>query len=151
MTDFVRTLQDYATSKGWHYSYGRKSNLNLLSARTKLANDKIYLLHEASPRRPEKNKTGTAMGSILFTGHFFLVVKSTMDMPYLNEKGNDEANSKYVKNIEPLLTLWQGMFNYLIGCEGELDILLFEAIDAVNILDENRDGILVSYQVRATL
>lgn len=149
MRDFVRILQDYATAKSWQYSYGRKSNLNLLAADTVLDNDKVYLLHEASPRKPEKNSTGTAVKSYLFTGYFFLMVKSENDMPYFNETGNDEARSKYVLYIEPLLELWQEMNNAFL-CD-DMDVLVFECIDVVNFFDENRDGILVTYQVRVNV
>lgn len=145
MTDFVRILQQYATAKGWIYSYGRKSNLNLLAATTDLENQKIYLLHEASPRKPQKNATGTGIQSILFTGYFFLMVKSEQDMPYFNEKHNDEAQSKYSLYIEPLLQEYLGMMKSFM-CD-DMDVKVFEAIDTVNLFDENRDGILVTYQV----
>lgn len=149
MTDFVRILQDYAQAKGWIYSYGRKANLNLLTASTQLDNEKIYLLHEPSPRRPEMNSTGSGIKGYLFTGTIFLMVKSEKDMPYFTEVGNDECRSKYVLYIEPLLEEWRKMVAGL-SCDG-LDILSFEAIDAVDVFDENRDGLIISYQVRATI
>jgi hypothetical protein len=146
MTDFVRILQAYAINMGWIYSYGRKSNLNLLAAKTVLENEKVYLLHEPSPRKPEKNATGTGIKSILFTGNFFLMVKSENDMPYFNEVNNDEARSKYVLYIEPLLELYMQMMRSFM-CD-DMEVLVFEAIDVVNIFDENRDGILITYQIR---
>ena len=149
MTDFVRILQDYATAKGWIYSYGRKSNLNLLSSSTALENDKVYLLHEPSPRKPEQNATGSGVKSYLFSGYFFLMVKSEKDMPYFTEMHNPEERSKYVLYIEPLLAEWQILTNLLM-CQG-LEVLNFEASDVIDLVDENRDGILVNYQVRATI
>lgn len=145
MIDFVRILQNYCISKNIAYHYGRKSNLNLLKSDT--LEDKIYCLHEASPRKTEMNKNKTRVSSYLFSGMFFLVKKSTMDMPYLNEVGNDEAVSKYNLNIEPLLNEFNAMANYF-GCT-DMEVLQFEAIDVVNVLDTNKDGILITYQIRS--
>jgi hypothetical protein len=147
MKDFVRILQDYCQLKDYHYSYGRKSNLNLLKSDT--LEDKVYLLHEPFPRTPEMSNAGNKVVSYLFTGSFFLLKKSTMDMPYFNEVNNDEARSKYVLNIEPLLEHHLAMANYF-GC-GDLEVLKFEAIDVVNVLDTNKDGLLISYQVRSNV
>ena len=74
MTDFVRILQNYCTTKGFAYSYGNKENLNLLQS--DVLADKIYCLHEASPRKTEMNKNKTKVSSYLFSGMFFLLKKS---------------------------------------------------------------------------
>ena len=145
MKDFVRILQEYCVLKSIHYSYGRKSNLNLLKSDKLL--DKIYCLHEPSSRKTEMTTTGTKVKSYLFSGSFFLLKKSTIDMPYLNEVGNDEARSKYNLNIEPLLSDFKSMANFF-GCS-KLDLLLFDCIDVVNVLDTNKDGLLITYQIRS--
>lgn len=147
MTDFVRILENYCEANSMVYSYGRKSNLNLLSSKTVLKSEKVYLLHEPSPRKTEMNSTKTRVASYLFTGMFFLVVNSNKDMPYFNEMDNPQERSKYVQNIEPLLDLFQEMAN-AIACT-DLEVLVFDAIDVIDIFDENRDGLLVTYQIRS--
>jgi hypothetical protein len=142
MTDFVRILKTYCESKNIEYHYGRKANLNLLQS--DLDEEKIYCLHEPSPRKVKMNVNLTRVADYVFTGMFFLVKKSTIDMPYFTEMGNNESESKYVKNIEPLLLVFETMANNL-GCEH--DVIQFECIDVVNVLDTNKDGLLVTYTI----
>ena len=144
MQDFVRILQEYCVNAGIEYHYGRKANLNLLKAN--LDNDKIYCLHEPSPRKAEMNSNSTRVASYVYNGMFFLVKQSTMDMPYFSEMNNNESNSKYVKNIAPLLGAYEAMANKF-GCQG-FDIMQFDCIDVVNVLDTNKDGLLITYSIR---
>lgn len=144
MQDFVRILQVHCLNANIEYHYGRKANLNLLKAN--LDNEKIYCLHEPSPRKAEMNSNSTRVASYVYTGMFFLVKQSTMDMPYFTEMNNNETDSKYVQNIEPLLSAFENMANKF-GCMG-LDILQFDCIDVVNVLDTNKDGLLVTYSIR---
>lgn len=144
MTDFVRILQDYCVNNGLKYHYGRKANLNLLKAT--LSNTDIYCLHEPSPRKAIMNANGTRIASYVFSGMFFLVKQSTLDMPYLDEMGNNEARSKYVLNIEPLLTVFEQMANRF-GCT-DMQVNQFDCIDVVNVLDTNKDGLLVTYSIK---
>ena len=145
MTDFVRILQAYCEGKNIAYHHGRKANLNLLKSDT--TQDKIYCLHEPSPRKTEMNSNKTRVASYVFSGMFFLLKKSNKDMPYLNEMGNSEDISKYKLNIEPLLSEFKAMANYF-GCS-DMELLQFDAIDAVDVLDTNNDGLLISYSVRS--
>jgi len=145
MVDFVRILQTYCTSKSIAYSYGKKANLNLL--KSDLDADKIYCLHEPSPRKSEMNTNKTKVASYLFSGMFFLLKKSNKDMPYLNEMGNSEDISKYKLNIEPLLNEFNTMANYF-GCS-QMELLQLDAIDVTDVLDTNNDGLLITYSIRS--
>lgn len=144
MKDFTRTLQGYCVANDISYHYGRKASLNLLQSDT--LEDKIYMLHEASPRRANMNTTKTNIESFTFIGKFFLMVKSTIDMPYFNEKQVNDSTSKYTTNIEPLLNLFQSIGNSF-GCT-DFEVEQWEAIDVVNVFDANKDGILVTYTVK---
>lgn len=144
MKDFTRTLQEYCNANGISYHYGRKASLNLLT--TDQLEDKVYLLHEASPRRANMNTTKTRIESFTFIGKFFLMVKSTIDMPYFNEKQEGDSNSKYTNNIEPLLNMFQDIGNSF-GCT-DFEVEQWESIDVVNVFDANRDGVLVTYTVK---
>jgi hypothetical protein len=145
MTDFVRILQNYCNSKSISYHHGKRANLNLL--KSDLDIDKIYCLHEPSPRKTEMNTNKTKVASYLFSGMFFLVKKSSPDMPYLNEMGNSEDISKYKLNIEPLLNEFKIMANYF-GCT-DMELLQLDAIDVVDVLDTNKDGLLITYSIRS--
>ena len=143
MKDFTRVLQEYCVANDISYHYGRKANLNLLQS--DLLADKVYLLHEASPRRAGYNSTGTGIEKYTFIGKFFLMVKSTIDMPYFNEKQADGSISKYTLNIEPLLNLFETMGNDF-GCT-DFEVSQWECIDAINVFDANKDGVIVTYNI----
>lgn len=72
-------------------------------------------------------------------------------MPYFNEMGNPDSESKYTKNIEPLLAHALDIGNALATCDDSAEVLTWDCIDAVNLFDENRDGVLVTYQIRIKL
>lgn len=145
MTDFVEILDNYCSTAGIKFVYGRKASLNLLDNRTKLAENTIYLMCEPFTRTPERTTIGKVK-SYLFNGSFFLVVNSNLDMPIYNEVGNDASRSKYKLNVKPLLEIHKQMVNSL-GCSG-IDILKFDAIDVYDIFDQNKDGILITFSVR---
>jgi hypothetical protein len=145
MRDFTRILQDYCSANNISYHYGRMSNLNLL--RSDLVDGQVYLLHEASPRRAIMNTTKTLIEKYEFVGKFFLVVKSNLDQHYFNEKQGAESESKYEANIEPLLNLFESIGNTLLGCGDDYEVNQWECIDVVNVLDVNKDGVLVTYNV----
>lgn len=144
MKDFTRILQEYCDANSISYHYGRTSNLNLLGS--DLLDGQVYMLHEASPRRAIMNTTKTLIEKYEFIGKFFLVVKSDFDQHYFNEKDGAEVDSKYVANIEPLLNLFESIGNNLLGC-GDYEVNQWECIDVVNVLDVNKDGVLVTYNV----
>lgn len=145
MRDFTRILKDYCDNNNISYHYGRKDSLNLL--RSELEVGKVYMLHEASPRRSVMNSTKTQIIGYEFIGKFFLVVNSNIDQHYFNEKGGADVDSKYTQNIEPLLNLQETIGNSF-GCS-DLEINQWECIDVVNVLDANKDGLLVTYNVKS--
>lgn len=149
MKDIVRIFQEYAEAKGIIYTYGNIANLNLkISEGSPEIDDKIYMLVEPTTRKfLFSNTGGSAMNTgVTFTGAFTILKTSDMDMPYFTEMENDENDSKYVKNIEPLLGFVKDLADSL-SCL-DMDIEAFDCIDAVDFLDENRDGILVRYQLK---
>lgn len=145
MKDFTRVLQEYCGANNISYHYGRRANLNLLNS--DITDGQVYMLHEASPRKAEYNTTKTHIDGYTFIGKFFLLVKSTVDMPYFNEKQADDSVSKYTTNIEPLLDMFETIGNSF-GCN-DLEVTQWEAIDVVNVLDVNKDGILVTYNIKS--
>jgi len=143
MKDIVRILQDIAEGHNLTYHYGKKAALNLLDGT--LDADNIFLLHEFTNRKSEYNSSGTKIIAANYEGKFFLVKHSDYDQQYFAEAGT-EATSKYVTNIEPLLTVFNSIGNRL-ACMGH-SVVQWDNIDVTDALDANMDGLLCTYKIR---
>lgn len=142
MVDLVGILEAHAAALGWEFSYGNAANKNLISS-DKIA-DKVYLLMDPVTRLRPSSENG-AEGVKTFTGSFMLLVKSNLDNVYHNQKGKDKTQGKYEKNILPLLSALESLEN-LIDCS-DLQRDTWTAIDTVNSLDANFDGLVVTYSL----
>ena len=142
MTDIVGIFESYADTLGWSFSYGNKANNNLLQSDREV--DKIYFLLDPVTRTKNKSEFG-GNGVVSFNGQFLLVVKSNLDNVYHNQKGIDKTNGRYEKNIKPLLTQLELLENEL-DCS-DYQINEWSIIDAVNALDANTDGVVVTFRV----
>ena len=69
-----------------------------------------------------------------------------IDNVYHKQGGNDKADGKYELNILPLLTDLES-FKDLIDCS-QYEITSWVIIDAIDVLDVNTDGIVVTYTVK---
>ena len=107
--------------------------------------DRIYFLLDPIIRVPTFSEFG-GRGNITFTGSFMLVVKSTIDNVYDNQKGQDATDGKYQKNIKPLLEIELLKLEDSINCS-DYQITGWSIVDAVNALDANMDGIIVTYGI----
>lgn len=143
MKDIVRILQDVAEGMGIKYHYGKKAALNLLDGT--LETDTIFLLHEFTNRKSEYNTSGTKIVASNYEGKFFLVKHSDYDQQHFTEAAADET-SKYTMNIEPLLSVFNGIGNSL-ACLG-FGVSQWDNIDVTDALDANMDGLLCSYKIR---
>lgn len=144
MTDIVRLLQTFATSKNYIFHYGRKAVQNLIDTGENFTGlpDTIYFLLEYRKIKPLKNATKTNAKGISYEGTFYLVKQSDLDLQFFeeNETSND---SKYTTNIEPLLQVLLGLDSYF-GCT-EIEYSTTSADDVTDILDMNADGIMVNF------
>ncbi len=147
MTDIVTIFDDYCTRNQLKYHYGKKSTLNIIDKGSLYSKDTddIYFLHEFCKRIGEKNKTTGQIKSMLYTGKFFLVKNSDLDLQNYQEVGSLET-SKYKVNIEPLLQIYQDFINSF-GCS-DIEVLESDVIDVTDAFDNNMDGILTNYKVR---
>ena len=134
MTDLVEILQAHATTLGWGFSYGNKSNINRLQSDS--IADRIYLLLDNVTRAKEQSEFGFS-NKTNFTGSFMLVVKSNLDQKF---------EDKYANNIKPLLDSLE-LLEDLIDCS-DLEIVTWTAIDLVDALDANLDGLIVTYNIK---
>lgn len=143
MKDIVRILEDLATTEGLQYHYGKKAALNLLDGTVTAGT--TYLLHEFTNRKSQYNNSGTAIEAAQYEGKFFLVKQSDLDQHYFAEVG-EQATSKYVTNIAPLLEVFTRLGNQL-ACLGTV-VTQWDNIDVTDALDANMDGLLCSYTIR---
>lgn len=142
--DLVRVFETYCNENDIEFRYGSKSHLNLLES--DIDPTKIYLLLFPVRRKPISNNTGTKLTTNSYSGNFFLIVGSNYDLHYFNEREQNQSTSKYTVNIEPLITTFKSIGNYLL-CDG-LELNQWENIDAIDVLDANKDGLWCSYQIK---
>lgn len=143
MTDFVGVLETHAEGLGWIFSYGNKANLNLLASDS--VSGRKYLLLDPISRNKAKTAQG-GDGGVTFSGTFLLLVKSDLDNVYHDQKGQAQSEGRYEKNIKPLLTELESLED-LIDCS-EYEITSWQILDAINALDVNLDGVIVTFTVK---
>ncbi len=128
----------------WYFSYGNAANRNLLSS--DLEPDKLYFLMDTIVRDKTFGEFG-GTGDVTFTGNFMLVVKSDLDNVYDNQKGVAFTDGKYEKNIRPIIETSLVSFEDYVNCS-DYEITAWSFIDAVNMLDANLDGVIVTFTVK---
>jgi hypothetical protein len=72
-----------------------------------------------------------------FNSSFMLIKMSDLDEVYPN---------KYEKNIKPLLLLLES-FEDLVDCS-DYQIINWSVIDAIDVLDGNMDGVIVTFSLK---
>lgn len=142
MKDITRVFEQWSEAQGFQYEYGQNANLNLLNS---LEENKVYFLHNENRRRPRTSQTTGFGTGYSFSGNFFLVVQSDLDMPYYKEMQQDNCENKYEKNIEPLLKFIDDFVNFFACSEYTINSL--EVIDITDLLDFNADGLVVTYAI----
>jgi hypothetical protein len=141
MADLVRVLESVCNANDIKFHYGNKSHLNLIDANSDLEPDKIHLL--LFPLR-----RGNVVDSArVYNGNFLYVMPDDFAQEYHNETNGDNCESKYTHRIEPLLKSLDALELKLKWCEG-LDIVSFESVDAIDVLDANMSGLFVTFQFR---
>lgn len=141
MADLVRILETFCASNDVKFHYGNKSHLNLIDSNSDLCPDKIHLL--LFPLR-----RGNAINSSrIYNGNFFYVKPDNFAQEYFNKTDGDNCESKYNTCIEPLIKSLDELEKKLRWCE-DIDIVSFESIDAIDVLDANMSGLWVTFQFR---
>lgn len=143
--DLVRVFESYCVDNNIEFRYGSKSHLNLLES--DIDPNTIYLLLFPVRRTPTANKLGTKLSIDKYSGNFFLLVGANRDLHYFNERDQNSTDSKYTKNIEPLLTQFKQLGDSLL-CD-DLELTQWQNIDAIDVLDANKDGLWCTYQIES--
>ena len=148
--DIVRVFESFCTTNEYFFSYGTRSVQNLLTNPDDYCKDKVHLLLEPVRRKSEVTAgvTGLSVKSRLYSGKYMFVLRDNFDLNYFNEKGTDQAESKYTTRIEPLLPLYAALEKRFIACEN-LDLVGHDNIDITDALDANLTGLVCTFQFRA--
>lgn len=141
MADLVRILETFCASNDVQFHYGNKSHLNLIDAGSDLEPNKIHFL-----LFPLRRGNFIDNGRI-YNGNFFYVKPDNFAQEYFNETDGDNLQSKYKTCIEPLITSLDAFEKKLKWCEN-IDILSWESVDAVDVLDANMSGLYVTFQFK---
>lgn len=139
--DLVRIFEKVANDNCIQFHYGSKSHLNLIDSNSSLEPNKIHLL--LFPLR----RGNVISNSRVYNGNFFYVMPDDFSNQYYNETEQEECEGKYTDRIEPLITSLDSLEQKLKWCEG-IDIVSFESVDAVDVLDANMSGLWVTFQFR---
>jgi hypothetical protein len=83
----------------------------------------------------------------VYNGNFFYVMPDDFAQEYHNETGGDNCEAKYTSRIEPLIKSLDQLEQKLKWCN-EIDIISFESVDAVDVIDANMSGLWVTFQFR---
>ena len=141
MADLVRILETFCASNDVQFHYGNKSHLNLIDSNSDLCPDKIHLL--LFPLR----RGNVIDNARVYNGNFFYVKPDNFAQEYFNETDGENCESKYNTCIEPLIKSLDSLEQKLKWCE-DIDIVSFESIDAIDVLDANMSGLWVTFQFR---
>lgn len=139
--DLVDVLEGYCNELDWVFSYGNSANNNLLMD---VKENKVYLILDPV-RTTEGISANGGDGVVNFSGSFMLIIKSNLDNVYHNQLDVPRTEGKYVKNIQPLKEHLNALKG-LIDCSN-LERANWSVIDAIDIFDENMDGIIITYSL----
>ena len=145
--DIVRVFEEYCETKDYYFSYGAMVVHNLLTGVDSCDLDKVYLLLQPMDRKTEVSNGGLSVVSRLYSGKYLLVLSDNFDLNYFNEKGSDQALSKYTTKIEPLQITYAALEKRLMTCDG-IDVVSHTNFDVTDILDVNLTGLSCTYQFR---
>lgn len=141
MPDLVRILETFCNANDAEFHYGNKSHLNLIDSNSDLCPDKVHLL--LFPLR----RGNVIDNSRIYNGNFFYVKPDNFAQEYHSETDGDNCESKYDTCIEPLIKSLDILEKKLRWCE-DIDILSFESVDAIDVLDANMSGLWVTFQFK---
>lgn len=135
--DISDVFENYATSQSWGYEYARRDYQNLIDATNFVADaidgygvGETIMIVDPVRRSPHSN-------GITYTGSFMVLTKSDLD---------DDYASRKTKYIDPLLEILLKNMNNKLACS--FDVNQWEAIEVINMLDWNADGLLITFNLK---
>ena len=144
--NLVERLRIISEGLGWAFHYGRRDFQNLVEAEDVVKN---YFFLDPVTRTPLYSDSGLPIGEVEYEGHFMLLTKSDLDQEYDKQTGERNiGEGKWHKHIKPKLDSLLGGFESALICVGDLQIIRLSITDAINVFDENLDGLLVNYKIK---
>lgn len=166
--DLPQIFEQYSNKFSWRFGYGNRANNNLISD---IKENEVYFLLDPVERVPRFSEYGGNTETV-FNGNFMLLVRSTIDNNYHNQDQSEARDfyhrmlsqvsgqmnpsecedfssvdpGKYYKNILPLLQIHLMQLSKSINCS-DVRIDRWSIVDAINMLDSNLDGVIVSFSL----
>ena len=147
----ITKLEQIAVQNGILFSYGNRANLNLIQSQ--LDSSKIYLLLDPVTENKTFSEFG-GIGSVSYSGLFFLVRQSNYDKTYYNQTPEEtfvnntlsQDLGKYAEYIKPIKEAYLSIFEDEFNCS-EYQINSWTITDAVDVFDANMDGVIVNFNI----
>jgi hypothetical protein len=143
----VEKLREITEGFGWVFHYGRRDFQNLVEADAE-DDQKWYFFLDPVTRNPLYSDSGLPTGEIEYTGYFMILTKSDLDQVYDGQNDTDINEGKWQEHIKPKLDNVFGEFENALTCVDDLQIVRLSITDAINVFDENLDGILVNFKIK---
>ncbi|MEC4048771.1 hypothetical protein OX284_004960 [Flavobacterium sp. SUN046] len=125
-------LKNIADDNNWFFEYSRKDYQNLYDG---MEIEKVHLF--VDPITVDSKFSDSGHETFTYSGQLMLLVSSDVDQTY---------QDKYLTLIKPLIqTASQDLKNALICSDFEL--VKFTTLEAINIFDQNLDGVLITYSI----
>ena len=143
----VEKLREISESLGWVFYYGRKDFQNLIETDAERDN-KNYFFLDPVKRTPIYSDTGVRTGVIEYTGYFMILTKSDFDQMYDGQNELDIDNGRWREHIKTKIDSIYAEFENVFYCNDDLQVVSMTMTDAINVFDDNLDGVLVNYKIK---
>ena len=126
-------LRQIAIANGWGYLYGTQAYQNLIDS----DDTNVQMIVDPITIESNFNDSG-AVESSLESGTFYLVLSSELD--------EGDYETRYEKYIEPLRSSLK-IVTDVLQCNDNVTQKAWKTVEVINMLDNNYDGIMVTYSV----
>lgn len=137
MYDILKEIAEY---NNWVFKYAKRDHLNLFDENEQ--KDVIHIFLDPVEREKERDDQGQAVKDI-YTGNFLMVYSSDID--------EEDYDTRYQEYIKPALDKAFDILDESLTCQYELELDVFRAIEVINVLDYNFDGLLISFQAKKVI
>ncbi len=128
-------LKAIAAANGWSYLYGRTDFQNLFNEDTE---QKVCMFVDPITLSDVMNDAGVTE-QVKNTGNFMLLLSSDLD--------EIDYYTRYETYIKPLITIAMQAVKDALRCNDSVIVKKLETTEVINMLDNNGDGIICSFEV----
>lgn len=127
-------LRNIAQVQGWSYLYGRSDFQNLFDSDTQ----DVTMFVDPIEVEDEFNEAGVTEKTI-HSGNFMLLLSSGID--------EVDYDTRYQNYIKPLISSAMSEIKKALQCNNSVMIQRWKIVEVINMLDNNGDGIICTFQV----